>query len=130
MNIGLIYKMAPTESYMWVLVAHVAELLWILTALFANNYYYNNYQYQFITYGTIVWNNSGTHEFVSISLENYIVALFNLDLIRKKISFEALGAGDEIQGYIDQIEECNKDSIRFMREVVSNMDIVMSGVSP
>lgn len=99
---------------------------WILTALFANNYYYNNYQYQFITYGTIVWNNSGTHEFVSISLENYIVALFNLDLIRKKISFEALGVGNEIQGYIDQIEECNKDSIRFMREVVSNMDIVMS----
>ena len=99
---------------------------WILTALLANNYYINNYQYQYITYGTIVWNNSYTHEFVSISLENYIVALFNLDLICKKISFEALGASDEIQGYIDQIEECNQDSIRFMREVVSNMDIVMS----
>lgn len=99
---------------------------WILTALFANNYYDNNYQYKFITYGTIVWNNSGTHEFVSISLENYIVALFNLNLICKKISFEALGAGDEIQDYIDQIEECNQDSIWFMKEVVSNMDIVMS----
>lgn len=99
---------------------------WILTALLANNFYINNYQYQYITNGTIVWNNSSTHEYVSISLENYIVALFNLELIRKKISFEALGAGDEIQGYIDQIEECNKDSIRFMREVVSNMDIVMS----
>lgn len=99
---------------------------WILTALFANNYYDNNHRYQFITYGTIVWNNSRTHEFVSISLENYIVALFNLDLIRKKISFEALGVGDEIQDYIHQIEQCNQNSIRFMREVVSNMDIVTS----
>ena len=32
-------------------------------------------------------------------------------------------AGDD---YINQIEQCNKESIRFMREVVSNMDIVMS----
>ncbi len=99
---------------------------WILTALLANNFSFNNYQYQYITDGTIVWNNSSTHEYVSISLENYIVALFNLNLIRKKISFEALGAGDEIQGYIEQIEESNKDSIQFMRQVVSNMDIVMS----
>ncbi len=99
---------------------------WILTALFANNYYYNNFVYTYITNGTIVWNNSGTHELVSISLENYIVALFNIDAICKKISFDTLGVDNEIQCYINKIKECNEDSIHFIREVFSNMDIVIS----
>lgn len=99
---------------------------WILTALVANNYYLNNYQSTYITHGTIVWKNSTTHEFVQISLENYIVALFNIDSICKKLSFEALGIDDEIPSYLSKIKECNRESIRFMREVVSNMDVVMS----
>ncbi len=99
---------------------------WILTAFFANNYYSNNYQLTFITNGTIVWGNSNTHEYVQISLENYIVALFNIDLILEKVNFEALGAGSEIINYIEVIKDCNKESIQFMREVVSNLDIVTS----
>lgn len=99
---------------------------WILTALFANNFYSNNYQLTFITNGTIVWGNSNTHECVHISLENYIVALFNLDLILEKVNFEALGVGSEIINYIEVIKDCNKESIQFMREVVSNLDIVTS----
>lgn len=101
-------------------------LAWILTALLANNYYYNNYQLTFITNGTIVWGNSNTHEFVHISLENYIVTLFNIDSIMEKVSFDALGVGSEISNYIEVIKECNKESIQFMREVVSNIDIVTS----
>ena len=99
---------------------------WILTALFANNFYNNNYQLTFITNGTIVWGNSNTHEFMHISLENYIVALFNIDSILEKVNFDALGSGSEIRNYIEVIKDCNKESIQFMREVVSNLDIVTS----
>lgn len=105
------------EVYIWA---------WILTALFANNYYTNNYQSTFITNGTIVWGNSNTHERVHVSLENYIVALFNIDSILEKVNFEALGAGSEIKNYIEVIKDCNKESIQFMREVISNLDIVTS----
>ena len=105
------------EVYIWA---------WILTALFANNYYSNNYQMTFITNGTIVWGNSNTHEGVHISLENYIVALFNIDFILEKVNFEALGAGSEIINYIEVIKDCNKESVQFMQEVVSNLDIVTS----
>lgn len=110
-------KEEKREVYIWA---------WILTALFANNYYSNNYQLTFITNGTIVWGNSNTHECVHISLENYIVALFNIDIILEKVNFEALGAGSEIINYIKVIKDCNKESIQFMREVVSNLDIVTS----
>lgn len=99
---------------------------WILTALFANNYYLNNYQLTFITNGTIVWGNSNTHKYMHVSLENYIVALFNIDSILEKVNFEALGAGGEIKNYIEVIKDCNKESIKFMREVISNLDIVTS----
>ena len=105
------------EIYIWA---------WILTALFANNYYTNNYQLTFITNGTIVWGNSNTHECVHVSLENYIVALFNIDSILEKVNFEALGAGSEIKNYVEMIKDCNKESIQFMREVISNLDIVTS----
>lgn len=105
------------EVYIWA---------WILTALFANNYYINNYQLTFITNGTIVWGNSNTHECVHVSLENYIVALFNIDSILEKVNFEALGAGSEIKNYIEVIKDCNKESIQFMQEVISNLDIVTS----
>lgn len=99
---------------------------WILTALLANNFGYNNYQLTYLTNGTIVWNNSNTHEFVHISLENYIVALFNIDSIFEKVSFAALGISGEIKEYIDRIKACNRASIQFMREVVANIDIVTS----
>lgn len=105
------------EAYIWA---------WILTALFANNYSSNNYQLTYITNGTIVWRNSKTNENVHISLENYIVALFNMDSVLDKVSFEALGAGGEIKNYIEAIKDCNKESIQFMREIVSNLDIVTS----
>lgn len=105
------------EIYIWA---------WILTALFANNYYKNNYQLTFITNGTIVWGNSNTHEYIHVSLENYIVALFNIDFILEKVNFEALGAGSEIKNYIEVIKDCNKESIQFMWEVISNLDIVTS----
>ena len=84
------------EVYIWA---------WILTALFANNYYTNNYQLTFITNGTIVWGNSNTHKHVHVSLENYIVALFNIDSILEKVNFEALGAGSEIKNYIEVIKQ-------------------------
>lgn len=99
---------------------------WILTALFANNFYTNNYELTFITNGRIVWGNSNTHECVHISLENYIVALFNIDIILEKVNFEALGAGSEITNYIEVIKYCNKESIQFMQEVIANLDIVTS----
>lgn len=105
------------EAYIWA---------WILTALFANNFTNNNYQLTYITNGTIVWRNSSTNEYVHISLENYIVALFNIDSILEKINFEALGAGSDIKNYIEAIKDCNKESIQFMREIVSNLDIVTS----
>lgn len=105
------------EIYIWA---------WILTALFANNYYTDNYQLTFITNGTIVWGNSTTHECVHVSLENYIVALFNIDSILEKVNFNALGAGSEIKNYIEVIKDCNKESIQFMRAVISNLDIVTS----
>ncbi len=105
------------EAYIWA---------WILTALFANNYNSNNYLLTFITNGTIVWRNSKTNEYVHISPENYIVALFNMDSVLDKVSFEALGAGSEVKNYIEVIKDCNKESIQFMREVVSNLDIVTS----
>ena len=105
------------EAYIWA---------WILTALFANNYNDNNYQLTFITNGTIVWRNSSTNKKVHISLENYIVALFNIDSILEKVNFEALGAGSDIKNCIEVIKDCNKESIQFMREVVSNLDIVTS----
>ncbi len=105
------------EVYIWA---------WILTALFANNYYTNNYQLTFITNGTIVWGNSNTHKHVHVSLENYIVALFNIDSILEKVNFEALGAGSEIKNYIEVIKDCNKEGIQFMREIISNLDIVTS----
>lgn len=105
------------EAYIWA---------WILTALFANNYNDNNYQLTFITNGTIVWRNSSTNKYVHISLENYIVALFNIDSVLEKVNFEALGAGSEIKNYIEAIKDCNKESIQFMREIVSNLDIVTS----
>ncbi len=105
------------EAYIWA---------WILTALFANNYYPDNYPMIFITNGTIVWGNSNTHGLVHISLENYIVALFNIDFILEKVDFEALGAGSDIKNCIEVIKDCNKESIQFMREVVSNLDIVTS----
>ena len=105
------------EAYIWA---------WILTALFANNYNNNNYQLTFITNGTIVWRNSSTNKYVHISLENYIVALFNIDSILEKVNFEALGAGSDIKNYIEAIKDCNKESIQFMREIVSNLDIVTS----
>lgn len=94
--------------------------------MFANNYYTNNYQLTFITNGTIVWGNSNTRECMHVSLENYIVALFNIDSILEKVNFEALGAGSEIKNYIEVIKDCNKESIQFMREVISNLDIVTS----
>lgn len=99
---------------------------WILTALLANNFSDDNYQLTYVTNGTIVWNNANTREFVHISLENYIVALFNIDSIFAKVSFEALGIGGEIKEYIDRIKACNKENIRFMREVVANIDIATS----
>ncbi len=105
------------EAYIWA---------WILTAVFANNYNNNNYLLTFITNGTIVWRNSSTNEYVHISLENYIVALFNIDSILEKVNFEALGADSEIKNYIEAIKDCNKESIQFMREIVSNIDIVTS----
>lgn len=105
------------EAYIWA---------WILTALFANNFSYNYYQMTFITHGTIVWRNSSTNKIVHISLENYIVALFNIDSILEKVNFEALGAGSDIKNCIEVIKDCNKESIQFMREVVSNLDIVTS----
>lgn len=105
------------EVYIWA---------WILTALFANNYNSNNYQLTFITNGTIVWRNSSTNEYVHISLENYIVALFNIDSILEKVNFEALGVGSDIKNYIETMKDCNKESIQFMREIVSNLDIVTS----
>lgn len=105
------------EAYIWA---------WILTALFANNFTNNNYQLTYITNGTIVWGNSSTNEYVHISLENYIVALFNIDSILEKVNFEALGADSEIINYINAIKDCNKESIQFMREIVSNIDIVTS----
>ena len=105
------------EAYIWA---------WILTALFANNYYSYHYLLTFITNGTIVWRNSKTNEYVHISPENYIVALFNMDSVLDKVSFEALGAGSEVKNYIEVIKDCNKESIQFMREVVSNLDIVTS----
>lgn len=114
-------------------------LAWILMALVANNYSYknnsnnnsssnnkNDNQYTFVTNGTIVWNNSATHEFMHVSLENYILALFNIDSVCEKVSFRALGVEKEIQGYLNQIRERNRESIDFMRAVVSNMDIVVS----
>ncbi len=73
-----------------------------------------------------MWGNSNTHEMVHISLENYIVSLFNIDSILEKVNFEALGVGGEIKNYIEVIKECNKESIKFMRAIVSNLDIVTS----
>lgn len=111
---------------------------WILMALVANNYSYksnsnnsssnnkNDNQYTFVTNGTIVWNNSATHEFMHVSLENYILALFNIDSVCEKVSFRALGVEAEIKEYLNQIRERNRESIDFMRAVVSNMDIVVS----
>ncbi len=99
---------------------------WILTALLTNNFYFNNYQLMYVTNGTVVWGNSNTSKYVHVSLENYIVALFNIDSVVEKVNFEALGAGSEIKNYIETIRDCNKESIQFMREVVSNMDIVTS----
>ncbi len=101
-------------------------LSWILMAFIANNYYIENYQYKFITHGRIVWNNSTTHEFMHVSLENYILALFNIDSVCEKVSFRALGVEEEIQDYLNQIRERNRESINFIRAVVSNMDIVVS----
>lgn len=101
-------------------------LSWILMAFIANNYNIENYQYKFITHGRIVWNNSTTHEFMHVSLENYILALFNIDSVCEKVSFRALGVEEEIQDYLNQIRERNRESIDFMRAVVSNMDVVVS----
>lgn len=100
-------------------------LSWILMAFIANNYYIENYQYKFITHGRIVWNNSKTHEFMHVSLENYILALFNIDSACEKVSFRALGVEEEIQDYLNQIREKNRESINFMRAVISNMDVVV-----
>lgn len=101
-------------------------LTWILMALVANAYNNENYRHTFVTNGTIVWSNSATREFLQVSLENYIVALFNIDLICEKVSFKALGVDEEIQDYLSRIKEWNKESIDFIREVVSNMDVVVS----
>lgn len=60
-----------------------------------------------------------------VSLENYILALFNIDSVFEKVSFRALGVEEEIQDYLNQIRERNRESIDFMRTVVSNMDVVV-----
>lgn len=101
-------------------------LTWILMALVANAYNNENYRHTFVTNGTIVWSNSAAREFLQVSLENYILALFNIDSVCEKVSFRALGVEEEIQDYLNQIRERNRESIDFMRAVVSNMDIVVS----
>lgn len=101
-------------------------LAWILMALVANTYNDETYRHTFVTNGTIVWSNSATREFAQVSLENYIVALFNIDFICEKVSFKALGVDEEIRDYLSRIKEWNKESIDFMRKVVLNMDITVS----
>lgn len=101
-------------------------IAWIVLGLLSNIYYTANNQTVFSSKGTIIFNNGQVYDYVQISLENYLIGLCDLNMIYDKVNMEQLGIGRvEFYEIVEELEERNKESIQWAREIVSNIDIAL-----
>lgn len=100
---------------------------WIVLGLFSNILYFNNVSMPTFSFnGKIIFENNQIWEYIQISLENYLVALCNLDVLYHKIDMQRLGVNeDEFKEHATVLKEKNQDSIRYARTIVSNMDLLI-----
>lgn len=104
-------------------------LIWTLVGLFCNvvsvemensktgkKFYKNN--------ESIIYNNSNLMKVVEVSIENYIIGLCNIDEIYVKVNMEKLGiTRDEFNEVVGPIKDDNKEMIKCVEKIVSNVDI-------
>ncbi len=99
---------------------------WIILGMFSNIFYFNNNMQIFSFNGKIIFDNNQIWENIQISIENYLVALCNLDMLYDKINLQMLGVETaEFKKLIDVLEEKNRDSIQYARAIVANMDLLV-----
>lgn len=65
-------------------------------------------------------------DFIHISLENYLVALCDLDVLYEKVNMIRMGIEkSEYEEIMTVIQEENEESIQYARTIVSNMDLLV-----
>lgn len=100
---------------------------WIVLGLFSNIAYNNNNGMYTLSFnGKIISDNNVIWDTIQISLENYLVALCDLDMLYDKINLQKLGVErEEYKEFINVLLEKNQDSIQYARTIVANMDLLV-----
>lgn len=99
---------------------------WIGLGLFSNIAYNNNGMYTLSFNGEIISDNNVISNDIQISIENYLVALCDLDMLYDKINLQQLGVKrEDYKKVINDVQEKNQDSIQYARTIVANMDLLV-----
>lgn len=98
---------------------------WIVLGLLSNMFYNNSNMLVFSFREKIISGNNKIWDFIHISLENYLIALCDLDVLYEKVNMIRMGIEkSEYEEIMRVIQEENGESIQYARTIVSNMDLL------
>lgn len=99
---------------------------WIVLGVLSNMFYHNSNMLVFSFREKIISGNNKIWDFIHIGLENYLVALCDLDVLYEKVNMIRMGIGkSEYEEIMRVIQEENRESIQYARTIVSNMDLLV-----
>lgn len=99
---------------------------WIVLGLLSNIYYNSNNMLVFAFGEKLIAGNNRIWDYIQISLENYLVALLDMNMLYEKLNMQRLGIEiDEYRKIVDVCRNENQDSIHYARVIVSNMDLLI-----
>lgn len=103
-------------------------IVWLVLGMLSNTYWVNP-SYQIVyTFETvpIVFDNHTLLPQLHISLENYLVALCNLESLFQKVNMEYLGIKKaEFMEIVDEIQQSNREMIESFRKIITNADLAL-----
>ncbi len=102
-------------------------MAWIVLGVLSNIAFPQNNQVVYSSNATIINGNRMVYQYVQISLENYLIALCDLEKIYNKLNLGVLGVSEEeFQNIVRGIILKNQCKIGFARQMVSNVDLVLN----
>ena len=99
---------------------------WIVLGLLSNVFFNNNGMIILSFGGKLISGNNQILNYIQVSLENYLVALCDLDMLYEKINMQRLGIErDEYKEIVDVCINKNQECIQYARTIISNMDLLI-----